>query len=99
MGVGQGDHMVYIQFASAFDDDPRVGGEPPTAYDDAFPAVGEPHRTQGFIYQDFCPRILAVSVGVNPSSPVLAVIRPLLARQSDGKPGDSDDSIGRSGNR
>ena len=71
MGVGKGNHMVDIKIASDLDDDPRVEVEPPTGCYDAFPGVGEHHRPQGFIYQDFCPRILAVSVGVNPSSPGL----------------------------
>ena len=91
--------MVDIKIASDFDYDPRVGVEPSTACYDAFPGVGEPHRSQGFIYQDFCPCILAVSVGVNPSSPVLAVILRVLTRQSYGKAGDSDSSLGRIGGR
>ena len=89
--------MVEIKIASNFDDDPRVGVEPSTACYDAFPGVGEPHRSQGFIYQDFCPCILAVSVGVSPSSPVLTVIRLFLTRHSDGKLGDGDGSIRRIG--
>ena len=97
MGVGQGNHMVDVKTASDFDDDPRIGVEPSTACYDAFPGVVEHHRPQGFIYQDFCPCILAVSVGINPSSPVLAVILRFLTRRSYGKARDSDSFIGRSG--
>ena len=99
MGVGQRNHMVDIKIASNFDGDSRVGVEPSTACYDAFPGVSEPHRLQGFIYQDFCPCILAVSVGGNPSSPVFTVILLFLTRRSYGKAGDSDGSLARIGSR
>ena len=85
MGVGQGDHVVYIQKPGEVHGRAGERSQPPAAVDGTLPVDPEAHRHGGLRDQDLRPSVLAISVGVDP--PVIPV-GPVVLGKVFGNSGD-----------